>query len=689
MATGIDFGTTNSVVAQWNGIEVEVLDLDIDHLDSDWFYPSFESLFPSVAGQSALRPGILYGWEAKLRSQHVIEACKRMLKSEGGLQIGARRFPATTVAAGVFSAMRERARSRLTEIDSSVITVPANAKGGARFRTRAAATAAGIQVKALLNEPTAAALAYTHYIQQNGTIMVFDWGGGTIDVTVLEHIDGFFHEKASRGITQLGGIEIDERIRDLIIRKNGRVPELSTAEERNFALAVERTKIRLSVEESVLVNVGSRTVQVTRDEIESVIGDLVERALQPIRMCLNDLGIDPIEIDDILMIGGTSQMPCVRQAVERLMDDETVDPRLCEPMTAVARGAALAAAIFDREIDSVLRVSSMYALGTSTTDKKTGKKVFSTIVPERSPLPIIREKSYTPIDDFRPRLSIPVWEADPEKPLDDEENFQLTTLRLEYPRPLPREEAEFLLKYTYTDDGLLKVKATLAKTCEVVLDQEVKEFTHGGSLSPEEIKLQLRELSLTPPLRVSPSPLPSAFPQFSAAQSAPLQQVNLAPETATPTPPTSSPRFVIDGSNIAWLRTPLTRGERPSLAQLVEAITALKNEHPGASVDVFVDPALRHQLDEAERPALQQAISHGEFIQVAAGTHGKADRAVVELATRKNATIVTNDNYAEQQADFPWLFDKDRVLGIQYAGGIWMFLPRTPLRPRRPNVNGR
>ncbi|GGL15916.1 Hsp70 family protein [Planomonospora parontospora] len=681
MTTGIDFGTTNSVVAQWNGTEVEVLALDAENLDSDWFYSSFENIFPSIAGQSALRSGLLYGWEAKLRSEHAIEACKRMLISEGGVQVGGRRFPATSVAAGVFSAMRDRARTQLTEIDSAVITVPANAKGGARYRTRAAAVAAGIQVKALLNEPTAAALAYTHYIQQNGTIMVFDWGGGTIDVTVLEHRDGFFHEKASRGITQLGGLEIDERLRELIIRKNGRIPDFSLADERRFALAIERTKIRLSTEDAVFLDVpNGRHIQVTRDEFESVIGDLIERSLQPVRMCLNDLGIDPIEIDDILMIGGTSQMPCVRRAVERVMDDETVNPGLCEPMTAVARGAALASAIFNREIDGMLRVSSMYALGTSTTDKESGKKVFSTIIPERSPLPIIREKSYTPIDDYRQRLSIPVWEADPNTPLDDEENFQLTTLRLEYPEPLPREEAEFLLKYTYTDDGLLRVKATLAKTGEVVLDQEVKEFTHGDSISPEEIKTQLRELSLTPPLRTLRPTAPVAnSPQFSSA-----------PATSAPAVPISTPvrEFVIDGSNIAWAGGDIKLGDTPSFARLLEAVDALKSEFPGAVVDVIVDAALAHQLPYLEREELKQAMRSGLVTQVPAGTNGKADRVVTTLAARKNAVVVTNDSYKELQSEFPWLLDEGRVLGATNPGGVWLFLKRTPVRPRRPDVNG-
>ncbi|GAA4081179.1 Hsp70 family protein [Actinomadura miaoliensis] len=667
MATGIDFGTTNSVIAQWNGDEVEPLPLDSDHLDADWFYPSFEKLFPSVVGQSSLRQGLLYGWEAKLRSQRTIEACKRMLKSDGAIEVGSRRFPATSVASGVFAAIRERADAVFTEIDNAVITVPANAKGGARYRTRAAANAAGIQVKALLNEPTAAALAYMHHIQEDGTIMVFDWGGGTIDVTILEHVDGFFHEKISHGITQLGGIEIDKRLRNLILGKLKRIPDFGSAEKKTLDLAIERTKIRLSTEESVHVDIpGGLPVEVTRPELEEAISDLVEAALQPARRCLNELGIKPKEVDDILMIGGTSQIPCVRRAVERLMDDETVNPELCDPMTAVAEGAAVAAALFDREIEGTLKVTSMYALGTThRPGGRNGPEVFSPLIKAGSPLPAIRTKSYTPNADTARQLSIPVWEADPEKPLDDPENFQLTTLEVKYPRPTPRKEAEFELEYTYTEEGLLQVKATLVETGEILLDEEIQDFTHGGCPSTDEIRAHLRELPLTPPLRNAPRP---------AAPS----EVD-APEKG----PTTGRSFVVDGSNIAWLSKFRDRGEKPSLVRLTDAVRALAAEHPHASITVFVDPAFRHQIDPSEHMALVEAISKGQIVQVPAGTHGKADRSVVELAGRTNATVVTNDNYAELQDDHPWLLEEGRVLGAQYAGGIWMFLPRTPVRRRR------
>lgn len=431
MSTGIDFGTTNSVVAQWNGTDVEVLTLDSEHLEDEWFYPSFEYLFPTIIGESSLRLGTLFGWEAKLRANRVIEACKRMLRDDGTVALRDRRVSATAAAAGVFKAMRERAEENLTTIDSAVITVPANAKGGARYRTRAAARAAGIQVKTLLNEPTAAALSYMHDIQDEGMIMVFDWGGGTIDVTILEHRDGVFEERASRGLTQLGGLEIDKRLRELIIRKIGRLPELSLEEERQFALAVERTKIRLSTEETVLTRVPGvkRLIEVSRPELEDAIQPLVEQALQPVRMCLNDLGLAPTAITDILLIGGTSQMPCVRAAVERLMDAEAVPAEICHPMTAVARGAAIAAAILDKKLDSYLQVSSMYALGTAVYESEHGdRKVFSEIIKARSPLPIREKKNYSPKTDFQPEVNIEIWEADPDKPLSDPENFQLTTL---------------------------------------------------------------------------------------------------------------------------------------------------------------------------------------------------------------------------------------------------------------------
>ncbi|RFU39428.1 heat-shock protein Hsp70 [Actinomadura logoneensis] len=694
MIAGIDFGTTNSVVAQWAGGDVEVLALDGEHLEDEWFYPSFESLFPTVVGESSARLGTLFGWEAKLQGNRVIEACKRMLRSDGGIQLRDRRVSATAVAAGVFQAMRERAERNLTSIDSAVITVPANAKGGARYRTRAAARAAGIEVKALLNESTAAALSYMHDVPEEGTVMVFDWGGGTIDVTVLEHQDGIFEERASRGITQLGGLEIDKRLRELLVQKMGRTPELSDDDRRQFDLAVERTKIRLSTEESVLTRVpgNGRLIEVTRAELEGQIADLVERALEPARMCLNDLGIGPTGITDILMIGGTSQMPCVRAAVERLMDAETVPAHICHPMTAVARGAAIAAAILNKELDSFLQVSSMYALGTTVRPEELSEPRFSTIIPPRSPLPAVESKNYKPNRDFAEGLKLEIWEADPDKPLDHPENFQLTTLAVRFPRPAVRDDSTFTLEYTYQENGLLHVKAIQDRDQRVLLDQEITDFTHGQTLTVQEIQREMRTLDVA-------RPAPSAFsPQFTEPTE-PWQPVRPRKPVPTPTPqtvrpiPVASPqtaarRFVVDGSNIAWLNRDVKAGDKPSFTALCEAVEALKAQNPGCVVDIVVDAALAHQLPHPERRRLEKGRRSGEVTQVPAGTAGKADRLVCTVAERTHAVIVTNDSFKELQSEFSWLCDEGRLLGASYVGGEWVFLERRPVRPRRDSLNG-
>ncbi|MFF2095975.1 Hsp70 family protein [Streptomyces sp. NPDC058202] len=666
-ATGIDFGTTNSVVAQWLGNEADVLLLDAHHIDADWRHPGFEYLFPSVVGMSSLRRGALFGWEAKLRSEEAAEACKRLLRSDEYVTIHGRRFAATTVAAGVFQAMRKGAEHNLTAIDRAVITVPANATGAARYRTRAAAQFAGIEVLALLNEPTAAAISYAHDLRDElkkdrTTILVFDWGGGTIDITVLDYQDGFFEELASRGVTELGGLEIDRRLRDLVLE---RAPARSTwtpAQERQFGLDVERSKIRLSSEDSVTVRTpDGDTVEVWQEELEDAITDLVDRALAPVQQCLTDLHMAPLDVDAVLMIGGTSQIPSVRAAVAEVMQQQPVEVGVCDPMTAVARGASIAAAVLSGEEDGVIQVATGHALGTVVTDD-TGQK-FSQIIPRNSPLPWKERKSYTPrVDDAR-SLSVKIWEGDPERPLDDPDNVQLTDLRLTYPDPRAREESRFLLEYTYDTNGLLHVKAILERTGEEVLNEEIKSFSSGGPTPA--VRKELEDLlagnTVTRPLPAQPRK-----------------------QTTGPAPAV----LVVDGSNLAWIgRSPRQAGvygsdDRPSYTQLLSACAALTSRYPDAVIHVVVDATFRHKVTEEERAAVDTALSKGDLIQPPAGTEGKGDALVTAVAEDTHGTVVTNDNYVELQRRYPWLRDKERVLGATLSQGMWVFTPRTCVPPR-------
>ncbi|MFJ8989960.1 Hsp70 family protein [Streptomyces sp. NPDC102279] len=667
-ATGIDFGTTNSVVAQWLGDDADVLLLDAHHIDADWRHPGFEYLFPSVVGMSSLRRGALFGWEAKLRSEEAAEACKRLLKSDEYVTIHGRRFAATTVAAGVFQAMRKGAEHNLTAIDQAVITVPANATGAARYRTRAAAQFAGIQVLALLNEPTAAAISYAHDLQEElqkdrTTILVFDWGGGTIDITVLDYQDGFFEELASRGVTELGGLEIDRRLRDLVLE---RAPARSTwtpAQERQFGLDVERSKIRLSSEDSVTVRTpDGDTVEVWQEELEEAITDLVDRALAPVQQCLTDLRMAPLDVDAVLMIGGTSQIPSVRAAVAEVMQQQPVEVDVCDPMTAVARGASIAAAVLSGKADGVIQVATSHALGTVVTDD-TGQRTFKQIIPRNSPLPWKERKNFTPRRDNARSLTVEIWEGDPDRPLDDPDNVQLTDLRLTYRDPRAREESRFLLEYTYDTNGLLHVKATLERTGEEVLNEEIKSFSSGGPTPA--VRKELEDLLAG---NTVTRPLPEQARKRAAG----------------PAPAA----LVVDGSNLAWIgRSPRQAGvygsdDRPSFAQLLSARAALTSRYPDAVLHVVVDATFRHKVAEEERAAVDAALSKGDLIQPPAGTEGKGDALVTAVAEDTHGTVVTNDNYVELQGRYPWLRDTERVLGATLSQGMWVFTPRTCVPPR-------
>lgn len=489
MSFGIDFGTSNSVLAYFDGAQAIAVPVDNLNLD-DWSYPSFELLFPSVVGYSSTRSDRLFGWEAKLRAEESVEAVKRLLRGDVQLSLAGEEFEAATIAAGFFHALRQRAADRRLMVDRAVVTVPANAPCAARFRTRAAARACGLKVQALVNEPTAAAIAYSYDVATPGRILVFDWGGGTVDVTILQYDDtyGLFEEQATRGIPELGGLELDERLGQLILKKLGPKSQWSPAEWAQFTRDVERTKIRLSAEDFAAMTTPdfSRSIEVERTEFEACIGDLVTRSSEPLRECLADLRIGSEDIDAILMIGGTSQIPMVRRRIEEILDAPTVSPEVCEPLTAVARGAAISAAILDKELEMEISVATTHALG--TVSRKDGFETFSEIIPRNATLPRRETKTYMPYNPDR--ITVQVWEGDPSQPLASEENFKLGAIPVDLPPGRTSEANKFRLTYTYDTDGLLHVKAVIVSDGQVVLDREVQEFGDRGSgagVTPESL----------------------------------------------------------------------------------------------------------------------------------------------------------------------------------------------------------
>ncbi|MGA5560616.1 Hsp70 family protein [Streptomyces platensis] len=322
----------------------------------------------------------------------------------------------------------------------------------------------------------------------------------------------------------------------------------------------------------------------------------------------------------------------------------------------------------------------------------TGHRRFNQIIPRNSPLPWSEHKSYTPRRDHERELRLEIWEGDPDKQLTHPDNVQLTELSLKYTQPRPRDESRFELEYTYDTDGLLHVKAKLEHTGEIVVDQEVQSF--GSGAPTPEVRKELADLlvgnqQVTLPTAPTLQPQPPAPNSTPAAQRPVPAPPSPAPKVAKPSPDNSPPVLVVDGSNLAWIgHSPRRPGvyeseDRPDFAQLMAARSALASRYPSAQIHMVVDASLRHRVAAEERAAVEAALSKGDIIQPPAGTEGKGDALVAAIADDTGAMVVTNDNYVELQARYPWLRETGRVLGATLTHGIWIFAPRTCVAARR------
>ncbi|MEU6543024.1 Hsp70 family protein [Streptomyces sp. NPDC046859] len=515
MTFGIDFGTSNSVVARWNGHGVEVLPVDGDNVPAQWQMPEFQQLFPSVLSVRDLQRTLCFGWEAKTGTSEPLDAVKRMLGTRSGAEkdgevdglevaaqleehhvwVGSEKYHSTVAAASLFSRMKEGVSGQLLDLSDAVVTVPANATGGARYRTRAAAALGGVKVRALLNEPTAAAISYAHDVPVPGRFLVFDWGGGTIDVTVLEYDDGLFEEQTSRGITALGGLEFDNALARLIQRKIGLSAEhLTKAERRRWRRSVELTKIALSsVPEDGAIffdlpvglapAISRREVRITAADYTEAISPLITRALEPVRQALEDLAITPDAIDSVLMIGGTSQIPQVRHALGELLGhDRIVDSGLCRPMTAVARGAAIYAASLDGELgdESDFSLVTSYDLGTAVSAG--AQRGFRAIIQRNATLPAEGSATFYPDTPGASFVRVPVIEGEVGYPADSERSFPLANIEV----PLPSREQDpsrnkIEIRFRYNESGILRFTATHAATGKLLAEREIDSFGPDGT----------------------------------------------------------------------------------------------------------------------------------------------------------------------------------------------------------------
>jgi molecular chaperone DnaK len=460
---GIDFGTSNSVVANFQFGHAEVLP---NHEGQKWT--------PSVV--TLRRDGSLsFGQEAKenFDEQRSIRSIKRILGTPERVPLVGQNLRTEQIAVMLFAMLKRDAEKTLNEaITKAVVTIPANSKGLARHATKLCAGAAGLQVLTLINEPTAAAICYGLNAQQDQTVLVYDFGGGTLDVTILRIHHGVFEEISSKGIGKLGGDDLDLLLGNVLAKrfqeKTG-FDILNSPYKTQFMLAVEKAKIDLSTQTTTIARKAelvperhlSLEEEIDRQTFEMEIKPLVIKSGTAIDEALSLRGLRPKDIDRILLVGGTSKIPFVRRYVSEKLGGKEPEPfDKVDPMTCVAQGAAIVSAILqgapglDNNAYSVKLEHSLCA--NPINDRR--QVYLDPIIRRGADIPCSFTKTYHPVADPAERVVISVFEGDVYEEPDNSENVKLAEIPWEFHPPRPQKDGALEVMFEYGDDGILTVQ---------------------------------------------------------------------------------------------------------------------------------------------------------------------------------------------------------------------------------------
>ena len=502
MIVGIDLGTTNSLVAYMAGDGPQVIS-----------GTRGQAKVPSIVGLTD--NGLLVGDPAKeylVRDpSRTIYSVKRFmgkaiadvaeelkyfpyaLQEKGGvirIQVGEKTYSPPQISAMILKELKLRAEAHLgEEITKAVITVPAYFNDSQRQATKDAGLIAGLEVLRIINEPTAASLAYG--LQQNtqGCVAVYDLGGGTFDISILKLKDGIFEVLATNGNTHLGGDDFDRRLVDEVIRdidtRHGVKVEDSPELMQMVRLEAEKTKIRLSDEPQALMAFslpdGKGTYERTwsRDEFEALVLDLVEHTMTPCRRALSDAGLETGQIDEVVLVGGSTRMPVIRSRVQELFG-KTPHCDL-NPDEVVALGAAVQAGILAGENKDMLLLDvTPLSLGIETMGN-----VVSILIRRNTTIPTSAKEMFTTYVDGQTGVDIHVLQGERELVKDNRSlaRFQLKLPPL--PAAVPRVEVTFLIDA----NGILNVTASDIRTGE---SQSVQVKPSYG-LTDDEVETMIRE----------------------------------------------------------------------------------------------------------------------------------------------------------------------------------------------------